>query len=136
MAPTASMIDLFNNKMSEFCRDLTNMYPNDSDLMSFKTAFKMSILVDEFKPVRLFHRYVVLPFGTELLNRDECVFLNPGAVESAVKDALINESSQDLLVDTLLTNLRRYWSQMSGDDRDAVWNYFKVLILLSKKLMD
>lgn len=130
MTDSKDMLECFNKKITEFARDLTSLYPSDADILSFKTSLACMMVVDTRKPEKMYHAFVATPYGDWLLAKDETFFLKSKEIEQAVD----SHSEFPELTQGLLTKLREYWSQMSADDKTAVWNYFKVLTLLSRKL--
>jgi hypothetical protein len=130
MSDSKELLSCFNKKISEFGRDLASLYPSDTDILSFKTTLACMMLVDERKSERLFHSYVVVPYGDRLLRRDESFFLHSKEIDEVVD----SHTEFPEMTQALLNKLRQYWSQMSEEDKTAVWNYFKVLSMLSRKL--
>ena len=131
MAESKDMLECFNRKLTEFGRDLASLYPSDPDILSFKASLACMLLVDPKKPERLYHTYVSNPYGQRLLSRDESFFLTSNEIESALESHAVEFPE---MTQALLSKLREYWSQMREGDKTAVWNYFKVLTLLSSKL--
>lgn len=130
MSDSKELLVCFNKKISEFGRDLASLYPKDTDILSFKTSLACMMLVDDRKSERLFHSYVATPYGDRLLQRDETFFMQSKEIEQAVD----SHTEFPEMTQALLSKLREYWSQMSDENKGAVWNYFKVLCLLSRKL--
>ena len=131
MAESKEMLECFNKKLTEFGRDLARLYPSDPDILSFKASLACMTLVDPKKPERLYHAHVCKPYGERLLSRDESFFLTSNEIESAVE---AHAAEFPEMTRALLSKLREYWSLMSEGDKTAVWNYFKVLTMLSSKL--
>lgn len=128
--PTMSRSDLiecFNAKIGEFARDLATLFPDDSDIAAAKSGLAMSILVDEAKPSRLFHKHVTVPHGERLLAQDDEFFLT--AHESEVA-----EDGGSAFGVSMIARLRAYWNEMTPDNRAVVWAYFKVLVMLSQRM--
>jgi hypothetical protein len=128
-----ALVETFNVKLTEFARDLLALYPKDADVATFKTSVSMALVVDPRKAERMFHKFVTIPYGDALLARDESVFVNPGLLEAKIQTMADVDTSVDF-TETLLAKLRSYWADMSENDHLAVWNYFKILVLLSRKL--
>ena len=122
------LVECFNAKIGEFARDLASLFPDDADIAAVKSGVAMSVLVDEAKPVRLFHKHVTVPHGARLLARDEEFFLTADETD-------VTEEGGSAFGVALIARLRAYWRDMEKlENREAVWNYFKVLVLLSQKI--
>lgn len=121
------LVECFNAKITEFARDLSGLFPSDPDIAAVKSGLSMSMVVDEAKPARLFHKFVAVPHGDRLLARDEEFFLTANEAD-VVRDGTVSGAV------AMIARLRDYWAGMSAGDRAVVWNYFKLLVMLSRKI--
>ena len=121
------LVECFNAKIKEFARDLSCLFPDDADIAAMKSGVAMSVLVDEAKPARLFHQHVTVPHGARLLERDEQFFLT-------ADESQVTEEGDSAFGTSLIARLRTYWKEMGIENREVVWTYFKVLVLLSHNM--
>ena len=120
-------LNLFNQKLKEFVNDLIAVFPNDTDLYSFKTSLGMIGLVKERQMIDLFVRFVHNSYKTQILQRDESFFLTHSYAEE------ISQAGDQSMTNQLITKIKSYWSEMSADNKEIVWKYFDVLIRLAEK---
>ena len=118
-------LEKFNNTFNEFVEDMISIFPNDPELRMYKTALSAAMCVDDTMVINIFNDSVVKKYGSQLLARDESYFLNHDYTE-IIENADYN---------ALITKIKQYWITMNEENRNAVWKYFKVLILLSRKIV-
>lgn len=119
--------NIFNQKLREFVNDLIAVFPNDTDLYSFKTSLNMIGLVNERQMIDLFIRFVHKSYKTQILNRDESFFLTHTYNDE------ISHAGDNNITSQLIAKIKSYWVDMSPENKDIVWTYFGVLIRLAEK---
>lgn len=120
-------ISCFNSKLEEFMTDLISSYPDDKDFLMFKQSYKMLKLVDDTKPVILFKMYT-MKYVDQITSKDEKFFL-----DHDFKDELNSSDNQDFSSE-MLTKLKSYWSTMSSENKEAIWNYLNLLCKIILKI--
>lgn len=120
-------ISCFNSKLDEFMTDLISSYPSDKDFLMFKQSYKMLKLVDDTKPALLFKMYT-MKYIDQITSKDEKFFL-----DHDFKDELNTSDNQDFSSE-LLNKLKSYWSTMSSENKDAIWNYLNLLCKIILKI--
>ena len=120
-------ISCFNSKIEEFMTDLISSYPNDKDFLMFKQSFKMLKLVDDTKPAVLFKMYT-MKYIDQITSKDEKFFL-----DHDFKDELNSSDNQDFSSE-MLSKLKSYWSTMSSENKEAIWNYLNLLCKIILKI--
>lgn len=118
-------LEKFNTTFNEFIDDLIKLFPLDADLRMYKNILLTTLCVDDKVLVNLFKDSVVDKYGPQLLAKDETFFLNNDYSEYS-----INEEYH-----AIINKIRSYWKTMNEENRNIIWKYFKVLILLSKKIV-
>lgn len=113
----------FNDTFQEMIKDLIQVYPDDSDFRFYQLAVRGGLMADEYIVNRVFHENIH-SFEDKILDRDESFFLE--------KDYKEFESFQD--VTAIVSKLKNCWKTLTPDNKDVVWKYLKVLILLDKKI--
>ena len=110
----------FNTLISTFLKDLKKILPNEKKLKVTSSQIETLILVT---PRKIFKSCVtfVYPYKEQILNKDEKFFLGDGV--SVKKDFL----SESLELKTLWT------TKLSKENKEIIWKYFKILILLIDK---
>ena len=123
-----NIVEIFNNKLYEFINDLLNIY-DDSDLNAFKTSLKLLICVDTKKPIRMFYKHIHLPYQERIVKNDETFFLEKDYtvdVEAVSKDSVDFNNG-------LVNKLKEYWKDMESFNKQIVWKYLGILVLLCDK---
>lgn len=123
-----NIVEIFNNKLYEFINDLLNIY-DDSDLHTFKTSLKLLICVDTKKPLRLFHKHVQMPYKKQIVSMDETFFLEK---DFTVDVEAVSIDSVDFN-NGLVIKLKEYWKDMKSYNKEIVWKYLNILVLLCDK---
>lgn len=110
----------FNETFEEFLADMIRAFPDDADLRMYQVALGAALMLSPRKLFDSFYKHVVVPYEAFIMARDEQFFLN----------TTYNQVRKHDVVD----KIKKMWHEMSGKDRDIVWKYFKLLVLLSRKI--
>lgn len=125
MGSKEAFFNLFNDKADEFFKDLINSFPNIADFRKFKSGLMMLRNVNPKMPQQVFHKYVISKYKDAMLIRDESVFLNNtyDEVEGKEKEQWLQ----------FIDQIKSIWKTLDDNNKDVVWKYFNVLIVLSEK---
>jgi hypothetical protein len=113
--------DVFNKKLTEFLIDLESVgitrvkeYP----------MLKMSLLalahVDKSKPAKGFLKYVVGPYESQIVQRDDAFFMSQDF--STVSDMAI------------VGAIKQIWTTLEDNNKDAIWRHVQLLTALCKRV--
>jgi hypothetical protein len=117
-------LEKFNSTFTEFIDDIIRIFPDDSELRMYKTAIRAAVCINDKLALNIFTESVVSTYGSKILARDESFFLEHD----------YSDITENVEYNALINKIKRYWTTMNEDNRNAVWKYFKVLILLSNKI--
>ena len=117
-------INLFNTKLREFISDLSRVYPNDTDLIKFKTTINMVLLVSDKDMIKIFKEYVYEKYNDKILGKDEDFFMEHTYGDELKTGAEYNVTEQ------LIEKIKSYWTNMTEDNKMTVWSYFILLVKL------
>lgn len=120
--------ELFNNKLTEFLKELVKTFPSDTDFKLFQASVRVLRLADEKKPLDLFNSGLTEEYKENIITKNEDFFMN-----NDYSDVLNNENLQKLNSDNdvnnkLINKLKDYWKDLDDDNRNIVWQYFTVLL--------
>lgn len=120
----SSNLSKFNEQLLNFLNELSNLFPEDKML---KTSYHTVEFMKKSNPreiMNLFKMYVY-PYKEQILKRDESFFLNNDFSDSIKSNSTITE----------MFRIKTIWSsgRLCKNDKDCVWNYFKVFIYLMDK---
>lgn len=125
-----SNLKKFNNVISDLISELCELYPSDRDIKIFREKFNMITKVNNQMVLRGFLLHVY-PHKQNIMNEDEKFFLSNAT--DLVKDAADKDDNVSI---TQALNIKKLWeSNMTPETKSAVWRYFKVLIVLSERIV-
>jgi hypothetical protein len=110
------MLNSFNNLAEEFVEKMVASFPNEPKLRGYQATFLTTKRFNNKKPVEFFMN-TLLPYGEQILQRNECFFKQDNLVERAQ-----SFSGQ--------TGLTKYWETISQDDKNSIWEYIQTLYIL------
>lgn len=119
-------LNKFNITFNEFIDDISNLFPEDNEFALYKTALKTAISIDKKLAYNTFNSKVTEKYSEQILSRDETFFLEHDY------SIVLTKKEYSSVIDKIKT----YWTSMNEDNKNIVWKYFKVLILLSKKIKE
>lgn len=122
----------FNLQCENLINDLIKILPDEKDLKVAYEQFSFLKSANAEFALRGFLKYVY-PCKDHIMNKDEEFFLGNG-VNQEVNKFISNEKiNNDYAIDKVL-NLKNFWkSKLSNDDKEVIWKYFQVLIVLCER---
>jgi hypothetical protein len=121
-ALAVSPFALFNRKLLDFITDLKPIIGHVSEYSMVCTSVKLMAQLDERKNHAFFDAYVASPYEVKIATRDDAFFL---------------EEDFDSVDDIgLVQLLKRTWSSLGEDDKNAVWDHLQVLLVLNRRCKD
>ena len=122
----ATTLKKFTTQMTQMSEELYDIFPNDKDLMMWKEALSMLIKANPVKLMESFI-YFVLPMREKIMSRSEEFFM-----ADDFKNTMNQKSGEDMSF--MHTKICSLWkSQLNEDDKDIVWQYFQVLVVLAER---
>jgi len=120
----ASTLGLFNDKLVAFFEDLAATYPEERDIKMALEAIQGAKKINPKLVLDLFINNVSIPLHDDILAEDDVKVF-------AYAKTVINTKYNEIL--SALMIFDRHWPTMSDSNRKAIWNYLKVLVILSDK---
>jgi hypothetical protein len=117
--------DLFNDKVDEFFKDLITAFPHIQEFKKFKSGLTMLRNIDPKTPQSIFNSYVLSKYKEALLNKNECVFLDEQEFE-------VYSTRKEYWLE-FINQLKSIWTTLDDENKQVIWKYFHVLIVLSDK---
>lgn len=118
------VLEQFNDTFTELLEDLGRVFPGDSDFKMYKLGAQAAMVHSEDLVRSMFHEKVVVPYEGQLLECNEEFFLSREYAEVAHEF----EDAEDLI-----RKLKSSWHGLGPAERDTVWRYLRVLVLLDRK---
>lgn len=115
----------FNVTFEEFIEDMVKVIPDDAELRVYEMLLRSCLKTDPHYVLDVFHSCVTVPYGEEILSKNEDFFLRHQY------DSITEANSQALDV---IDRIKAYWQELNDVNKEVVWKYFRVLVLLDKKI--
>jgi|688.fasta_scaffold224824_2 hypothetical protein len=116
---------MFLEQSENFILYLLKEIPNDNNIKIFNEKFWIAKKANSGKIINAFVKFV-LPHKEKIFNKNDEYFLNGGGQES-----LKEEKYKDFYQYSV--NLKNSWNTLNEEQKDIIWKYFKILIILSEK---
>jgi len=114
----------FNEQLLNFLQEMCRLFPEDKKLSTFLFTVDLMKKANPRELMNQFKQYVY-PFKSQILNKDESFFL-----ENAFGDNIQDKSNMSEML-----RIKEIWisGKLTKNDKDCIWNYFKVFIYLLDK---
>lgn len=119
-----STLTAFNTQLERLITDLCNYFPENKDLKKFDTIFQLLKQSNPRKILEIFKQHITNKYKDNILSKDETFFLNYNFVE---------ETKDNNYAGELMVRLKENWNGIDESNKETIWKYFQVLILLSEK---
>lgn len=121
---STTYFECFNNKLKEFLNDLLVSFPEMNDLKLLKNGLHLATTIDVKMPQKFFNEHVACKYETHILGKNEEFFLNE------TYEAVAQQHGFDL---DIVSKIKGIWGTIDGENKEIVWKYLQVLILLNRK---
>ena len=116
-------IEAFYTQFGEFLGELTKMYPDDKDFSDFSTNLSMMKFMNPMYPINFIKTDVIDKFDDKIIARDESFFLN-------------NKDIQQSADINVMYKLKTYITDMTPENKQAVWSYIEIITRITKKILE
>ena len=127
MTDNKKWVNVFNEKFSEFIKDLIETFPDDKDFKLCKQSFTLLQMVDEKKPAEMFQIYA-MKYKERIMNKEENFFL-----KHEFKEELEKSDDPNFSVELLL-KLKQCWKTLEQKNNDVIWSYLELLYKIENKI--
>ena len=126
---------IFNTKIVELLNDLIRIFPEDNDFKMYKNAVNLVKLANEKKLLEFYNMFVTDEYKDHINNKNEKFFLNHDYNDILNSNELKQELDGDIN-NKIVNKLKGYWSLLSPENREIIWNYFGLFIKISDKVKE
>lgn len=116
----------FNVTFAEFIEDLVKVIQDDPELRVYEILLRGAFATNPRYVCDAFHKFVVIPYEDEILKKNEDFFL---------KHDYNNLTEADSNALEVITRIKTYWKDLNDANKETVWKYFRVLVLLNKRIV-
>lgn len=124
-----TILTAFNNLLIQFIDELIILFPADTEFKMTKNALSLLKSANPRKLATLVSLHLNM-YSEKIAEKDETFFLQNDYSElndlSEVKDS--NKFS------SIIDKLKKYWLELSDENKAAIWKYLDTLLALSKKI--
>jgi hypothetical protein len=120
----ATAVGAFNNQLLAFVEELAETYPEESQLRTAVDALRGLKKANPKLLHSAFMEYVYPDFHGPVLAEDEVTIIE------RAKTILNSPQSQYAFAYLIFD---KYWSTMSEANKQSIWNWCKVLVVLAKR---
>jgi hypothetical protein len=119
-----TILSKFNEQLLNFLQEMCRLFPEDKKLSTFLFTVDLMKKANPRELMNQFKQYVY-PFKSQIINKDESFFL-----ENAFGDSIQDKSNMSEML-----RIKEIWisGKLTKNDKDCIWNYFKVFIYLLDK---
>jgi hypothetical protein len=118
-----SVKQIFINQITNFIDELCTIFSTNNEILLFREKYLILKSANSTLVIEYFIKYIY-PFKQVIMNNDERFFLDGGGQDE------IKDSSGLKFRD----NIKKLWiNEMSEDNKEIIWKYFKIFILLCEK---
>ena len=119
-----SILNAFTTQMVQFCDELGDTFPEEKDIKMATESVKGAKKINPRLLLNLFVEYVHKPCSKSIYEK------NVHFIRRQMHET-ISTQFNDMLV--ILTLFDTHWETMGEQNQDIIWQYLKVLCLLSEK---
>ncbi len=114
----------FNEQILNFLSEISALFPEDKALKTFYHTVEFMKKTNPREVMNQFKNFVY-PYKDQILKRDESFFLNNDFSDSVVQSSSISE----------MIRIKNIWAsgKLTENDKNCIWNYFKVFLYLIDK---
>ena len=122
-----STLTAFNTQLDRLLENLINYFPGNDNFKNFQTIFSLLKTTNPRKIMSLFKTYVTDKYKTQILDKNEEFFMKNKFEEEK------SNIKNDNYADDLIKQLKEHWSMIDEKNKEIIWKYFQVLVVLSEK---
>ena len=118
----AKKLDLFNLQVNNLLESLYKTFPHLTHIGVLQSQLEIALMINPRRVYTGFSKYVY-PHKEEIMNKNEVYFLEDNV-----------EVKEDYLSSAL--KLKELWiTELSKENKETVWSYLQVLIVLAEQIM-
>ena len=122
-----STLSAFNTQLDRLIGDLIQYFPENGDFKKFDTICKLLQKTHPRKLMELFKNHITFKYKKHILEKNEDFFLT-----NTFQEERLNVSNENY-ANELIKRLKDHWNQIDDKNKETIWKYFQVLVVLSEK---
>ena len=121
-----STLTAFNTQLERLVKDLITYFPESKDFKLFESSFQLLKQANPRKILELFKIHILSKYKQYILDKNEQFFLS-----NDYNDIIATNDNN--YAELLMLRLKDNWSSIDDKNKEIIWKYFQVLIVLSEK---
>ena len=121
-----STLTAFNTQLERLVKDLITYFPESKDFKLFESSFQLLKQANPRKILELFKIHILSKYKQYILDKNENFFLS-----NDYNDIVVTNDNN--YAELLMLRLKDNWRSIDGKNKEIIWKYFQVLIVLSEK---
>lgn len=118
-----SHLTAFNTQLERLVNELINYFPDCNDFKIFESSFLLLKQTNPRKILDLFKSHISFKYKQYILDKNEDFFLNYD----------YNDIVKSNYAELLMSRLKNNWKLIDDKNKEVIWKYFQVLVILSEK---
>ena len=119
---------LFTDKIRSFSDDMKVVLKDDTDALNILSTLDAMIGLSPDLVILFFKTHIATPYESEILSRNEA-FLR-GELHSKFEESTVSAGP----LENLHHKIHDRWGTFTDKQKNIIWDYFKILVLLSKRI--
>jgi hypothetical protein len=132
-----SNLSRFNAQFENMLNDLLILFPDNKELKIFREKFMIAKSTNAKMILLIFLKYIY-PYKQKIMNKDEKFIMSNDLMDELKNNKNIqkevNVDSEYIITKAL--NIKNLWIKMNENDRETLWKYFQVLIILCERYVN
>ena len=116
-----TILGLFTTQVCDFSDQLLVLYPNDEWFNKFSTSVYLLKKTNPKQILELFTQYIY-PHKDNIIDNNDDFFLTNTTEYDTIDTFMV-----------IVTSLKKYWHDISTINKECIWKYFKIFIILKEK---
>ena len=121
-----STLTAFNTQLERLVKDLITYFPESKDFKLFESSFLLLKQANPRKILELFKVHILSKYKQYILDKNESFFL-----QNDYNDVIAKNDNN--YAELLMHRLKDNWSSIDDKNKETIWKYFQVLVVLAEK---
>ncbi len=130
----SSNLGRFNTQLENMLNDLLKLFPDFMEIKIFREKFLIAKKSNPKMILLVFLKYIY-PYKQYILDQNDDFFLSDNLTKNISNNKEIQKDG-DVDNEYILTkalNIKQLWKRMDQAEKETLWMYFKVLIVLCER---
>ena len=132
-----SNLTRFNSQIEGLLETLTKSFPDFTDIKIFKEKFNLAKKANPQLVLLIFLKYIY-PYKEKVINKEEQFFLSDSLTYKFTNDEDLQKQTNinNEYILTKALNLKELWKKMNPQQKETLWTYFNVLMILCERYVN